>query len=125
MSKAAYWQRGEALDYVNAGTEKIEANTVIVLGSRIGVAGMEISPGETGTLHVTGVYSIPKGSTEIPAGSDVYYSEADGEITTAATVTIPAKEGESESSTVKNVKAGFACEGASASDTTVLVKINA
>lgn len=38
--KAAYWQRGEALDYKNTGTEKIEANTVIVLGSRIGVAGM-------------------------------------------------------------------------------------
>ncbi len=110
MSKAAYWQRGEALDYVNAGTEKIEANTVIVLGSRIGVAGMEISPGELGTLHVTGVYSMPKGSGEISAGADVYYSETDEEITTTS-------DG--------NVKAGFACEAASASDTTVLVKINA
>lgn len=110
MSKAAYWQRGEALDYVNAGTEKIEANTVIVLGSRIGVAGMEISPGELGTLHVTGVYSMPKDSGEISAGADVYYSETDGEITTTS-------DG--------NVKAGFACEAASASDTTVLVKINA
>lgn len=60
MSKAAYWQRGEALDYKNTGTAKIEANTIIVLGSRIGVAGMEISPGEVGTLHVTGVYSCPK-----------------------------------------------------------------
>lgn len=110
MSKAAYWQRGEALDYTNAGTEKIEANTVIALGSRIGVAGMEISPGEMGTLHVAGVYSIPKGNEEISAGADVYYSETDGEITTAS-------DG--------NVKAGFACEAASASDTTVLVKINA
>jgi len=110
MSKAAYWQRGEALDYVNAGTEKIEANTVIVLGSRIGVAGMEISPGETGTLHVTGVYSMPKGNVEISAGADVYYSETDGEITTTS-------DG--------NVKAGFACEAAAASDTAVLVKINA
>ena len=110
MSKAAYWQRGEALDYVNTGTEKIEANTVIVLGSRIGVAGMEIFPGETGTLHVTGVYSMPKGSEEVTAGADVYYSETDGEITTIS-------DG--------NVKAGFACEEASASDSTVLVKINA
>lgn len=124
MSKAAYWQRGEALDYTNTGTKKIEANTVIVLGGRIGVAGMEISPGELGTLHVTGVYSIPKGKEEISAGADVYYSEADGVITTKATTTIPG-EGEDESSTVNNVKAGFACEGASASDTTVLVKINA
>ena len=124
MSKAAYWQRGEALDYVNAGTEKIEANTVIVLGSRIGVAGMEIFPGEMGTLHETGVYSIPKGNGEISAGADVYYSEADGAITTEASVTTK-KEGESESSTVYNVKAGFACEAAAASDANVLVKINA
>lgn len=111
MSKAAYWQRGEALDYVNAGTDKIEANTIIVLGSRVGIAGMEIAPGETGTLHVTGVYSCPKAAAEeISAGADVYYSESDGEITTTS-------DG--------NVKAGFACEAAAASDTAVLVKINA
>lgn len=115
MSKAAYWQRGEALDYVNSGTAKIEANTVIILGSRIGVAGMDISPGETGTLHVTGVYAIPKGSAEIAAGADVYYTAADGAIGT---------DSEGTSSGVK-ARAGFACEAASASDTTVLVKINA
>ena len=108
--KAAYWQRGEALDYKNTGTEKIEANTVIVLGSRIGVAGMEISPGETGTLHVTGVYSMQKGGEEIAAGADVYFSESDGDITTNS-------DG--------NNNAGDSCEAASAADTAVLVKINA
>ncbi len=123
MSKAAYWQRGEALDYKNTGTAKIEANTIIVLGSRIGVAGMEISPGEVGTLHVTGVYSCPKvASAAINAGADVYFNPDAGEITGSATRTVT--EGET-TSTVNNVKAGFACEAAAAADTVVLVKINA
>ena len=47
MSKAEYWQRGESIDYKNAGSSAIEANSVIVLGKRVGVAGMTIQPGET------------------------------------------------------------------------------
>ena len=43
--KALYWQRGEALDYVNATAEKIEANTVLVIGDCIGVAGRDIPAG--------------------------------------------------------------------------------
>lgn len=38
MSKAAYWQRGETLDYVNNTGSIIEANTVIKLAERIGIA---------------------------------------------------------------------------------------
>ena len=48
MSKAAYWQRGETLDYKNNTDTKIEANTVISFGSHIGVAGTDILPGELG-----------------------------------------------------------------------------
>ena len=48
MSKAEYWQRGESIDYKNTGSSAIEANSVIVLGKRVGVAGMTIQPGETG-----------------------------------------------------------------------------
>ena len=50
MSKAEYWQRGESIDYKNTGSSAIEANSVIVLGKRVGVAGMTIQPGETGSL---------------------------------------------------------------------------
>ena len=74
MSKASYWQRGETLDYVNAGENVIEANTILVLGSRIGVAGTDILPGEKGTIHVTGVYEVPKDGSEISGGARVYYS---------------------------------------------------
>ena len=52
MRKAEYWQRGETLDFVNSTGKVIEANTIIVLGQRMGVAGTEIPAGEKGTMHV-------------------------------------------------------------------------
>lgn len=76
MSKAAYWQRGEALDYVNRTEETIEAGSVIAFGDRVGVAGADIPPGETGSLHVEGVFEVPKGEGAIEAGTDVYFDVA-------------------------------------------------
>ena len=46
MSKAAYWQRGEAIDYVNKTEETIEAGTVMTLGKHIGIAAEDILPGK-------------------------------------------------------------------------------
>ena len=37
MSKAAYWQRGEAIDFTNTTGEKIEANEIVTVGALIGV----------------------------------------------------------------------------------------
>lgn len=125
MGKASYWQRGETIDYVNSGTEIIEANTIVVLGSRIGVAGTDILPGEKGSLHVTGVFGMPKGSGEIAAGADVYYLEPDGVITTEQAKAAAAESEEEEPATVPNVKAGFAVCGAGSDELYVYVKINA
>lgn len=111
MSKAAYWQRGDTIDYVNSGDDVIEANTILVLGSRIGVAGTDILPGEKGSIHVTGVYEVPKDGSEISTGADLYYSESDGSFSAT----------EAEGS----VKAGFAAQDAAAGDLSVFVKINA
>jgi predicted RecA/RadA family phage recombinase len=107
MSKATYWQRGEALDYVNNTDKVIEANTVVALAERIGIAGTDIAPNKKGDLHVTGVFEFKKtSSNEIPVGTSVYF---DGEgITEAAD---------------SNTPAGYAAENAGASDTTILVKI--
>ena len=52
MSKASYWQRGETLDYKNTGSSTIEANTVVELTGRVGIAGTDIAPGAEGDLHV-------------------------------------------------------------------------
>jgi predicted RecA/RadA family phage recombinase len=58
MATATYWQRGEALDYVNNTEAIIEANTVIVYGDRIAVTGCDIAPGELGSIHVEGVFAF-------------------------------------------------------------------
>lgn len=125
MGKASYWQRGETIDYVNSGTEIIEANTVIVLGSRIGVVGTDILPGGKGSLHVTGVFGMPKGSGEIAAGADVYYLESDGVIIAAPAEAAAAESGGEQPAAVNNVKAGFAVESAGTDEPYVYVKINA
>ena len=109
MASAAFWQRGEALDYKNTGSATIEANTIVTYGSRIGVIGCDIAPGEIGSLHVAGVFRMPKtGTSAIAAGTDVYW---DGDGIT--------------SSSSGNTKAGFAAQAAEASATEILVSINA
>ena len=109
MASAVFWQRGEALDYLNSGSTTIEANTIVLYGSRIGVIGCDIAPGEVGSLHVAGVFRMPKtGTSAIAAGTDVYW-DGDG-ITNASS---------------GNTKAGFAAQAAEASATEILVGINA
>lgn len=110
MSKAEYWQRGETLDFVNSTGKVIEANTIIVLGQRMGVAGTEIPAGEKGTVHVEGIYSFPKEkSTAITAGALVYWDKTNNCLTTTS---------------ASNILAGYAAEASGENDATVLVKIN-
>lgn len=107
MSKATYWQRGESLDYTNKTDAAIEANTIIELAGRIGIAGTTINPGEKGDLHVCGVFVFDKtGDKEIKMGQTVYF---DG---TGITDTADG-----------NTPAGFAADNAATDAATVLVKI--
>lgn len=106
MAKATYWQRGESLDYKNTTDAVIEENTIIDLGTRVGITGTYINPGETGSLHVCGVYEMPKtDDTAIALGAAVYF---DG---TGITVT------------AGSTPAGYAAGVAEAADTVVLVKL--
>lgn len=108
MGKAAFWQRGEALDYINTGTAVIEANTVITFGGHIGIAGTDILPGETGSLHVAGVFEMPKTAEgAVVMGTDVYF-DGDGITDTKGDGT---------------VLAGYAAQAAAAGDTVILVKL--
>ena len=76
---ATYVQRGEAIDYVNSTEEIIPANTVVLFGKHIGVAGGDIAPGETGTLHMIGVFEIAKKSgTTLAAGDNIVFAEGTG-----------------------------------------------
>lgn len=80
MAKTAvYCQKGDAIDYKNSTEEMIAANTVVIIGKRMGVAGGDILPGEIGTLHMTGVFEIPKkASVALAAGDLVVFTDADG-----------------------------------------------
>lgn len=109
MMKATYVQKGETLDYKNASEEKIEAGTIFSVGKRIGVAGCDILPGETGSIHVEGVFEVTKADKEeIEMGTVLYITES------GLTKTEDA-----------NVCAGYAAAKSAASDATILVKINA
>lgn len=116
MATASYWQRGEALDYKNTTAKVIEANTVIELNGRIGIAGAEINPSETGSIHVSGVYEMPKtGTAAIEMGAAVYY---DG-----TGITDSADNGETGDAKVSYTAAGYAAAAAEAADTVILVKL--
>lgn len=107
--KATYWQKGQSLDYTNGTNATIEANTVLVIGSLIGIAGTDIEPGETGSVHVEGVFQMQKkDSTAINMGTAVYWNATDG-ITATST---------------NNTFAGYAAETSAAGAETILVKLN-
>ena len=109
---AQYLQRGEALDYKNSTTKVIPAGAIITIGSRLGVTGTEIAPGQIGSLHMGGVWTIKKtGTAAIEMGQTVYF---DG---TGITDT---KGGFGDSAPVE---AGYAAAPASAEDSTILVKL--
>ena len=107
--KVSYWHKGETLDYKNNTVSKIEAGTVVNLTTRIGVAGTDINPSETGSLHVIGVFKMSKAATEeIKTGANVYYDTTNECITATATSNIPA---------------GYATLDAAANDSYVYVKL--
>lgn len=114
MATAEFWQRGETLDYTNSGNTKIAAGTIILFGSRIGVAGGDIPAGETGSLHVNGVFEMPKeygdSGKALTAGQEVQWDNTNSYIKAAA-----------DSSPVH----GYVVAAALTTDKTCLVKINA
>lgn len=118
MAKATYWQRGEALDFANSSGSKIDADTIVVLtdgaAGRIGVIGADIPNGETGSVHVTGVFELPKSSSNaLTQGEDVFW---DG-----TGITEDSNDG--GGTPVYYPKAGYVAIDAAAAATTVLVKI--
>lgn len=105
--KAIYYQSGDTIDYINTEEEVIQANTVIVIGKKIGVASTPILHGAIGALHMVGVFKMAKVETEaIEVGTPVYFT---GEaITSTAT---------------GNTLAGYTVKAAKAEDTDVYVKL--
>lgn len=110
MAKAVYWQEGNNIDYKNTTEELISAGTIVVFGTKIGIAGTDIPAGETGTLVVSGVFRMPKGNEEIAAGDAVYFD--------TGTETVKKAE-----DTGGNATVGYAAEVAASGAAEVLVKL--
>ena len=66
-----YVQKGEAVDY--RPTEAVAAGDVIVQGSLVGVARLDIEAGTLGSLAVVGVFDAPKALGEIAVGTPLYW----------------------------------------------------
>lgn len=108
---AKYWQRGEAVDFTNNTGALIRHDEVVPLGDyRIGVAGCDIPAGATkpGSLHVDGVFIMPKDAAAIALGQPAFYNATDDVITATET---------------GNVPAGWAVAPAAAGDTDVMIRI--
>lgn len=87
---ANYQQPGSTIDFVNSTSDTIKAGQVVGLTTRIGVAGTEIAASAVGSLHVKGVFSMPKATGAIAIGAAVYYNASTDKITTTASSAIPA-----------------------------------
>jgi len=109
MAKATFWQKGEKIDYVNSGSTAVENGQIVVLGTKVGVAGGAIAVGATGTLVMEGVFKMPKASgAAIAAGAKVYW-DATNSVVTGTVGT--------------NVEVGYAAAAAASADTEVLVSL--
>lgn len=75
MAKAVYVQKGDTLDFTNNTGTDIAYKDVVTIGSRIGVALEPIAVGTTGSVGVSGVYSLPADNTNaFTAGDPLYFA---------------------------------------------------
>lgn len=84
--KAVYTQRGETIDFVNNTGATIAANDVVTLTSRIGVAATEIPVGALGSVHVTGIFTVPAVTTTAFTVGQVVYLSGETVVATAGDV---------------------------------------
>ena len=111
--KAEYWQKGNAIDYTNGTDATIPAGTVVSLGSRVGIAGTDILPGQLGSVITEGAFIFAKTtSTEVIALGAAVYFDGTGVTTSAETNDTP------------NVPVGWAIKASTASDANVIVKLD-
>lgn len=110
MVKAYYWQKGETLDFKNNTQNVIDAGLLIPVGLKVGVTGNKMNPGDMGTLHMVGVFFVEK-TTQVFNAGELVYLEENG-------ITGNPKTGEAD-----NPQVGYVVVEASASDTTVAIKL--
>lgn len=77
---------GRTIDHTPSGAA-ISAGDVVVIGTLVGVAPVDIADGEQGALYITGEFTVPKatgGGEAIAAGATVYWDAGNAVATTTA-----------------------------------------
>ena len=80
---ARYVQRGESIDYTP--DSPVAAGDLVIVNDLVGVAKLDIAPGELGALAVGGVYEFPKGSAAIAFGKKAYWDATNSAVVATAT----------------------------------------
>ena len=123
MASAKFWQRGETLDYTNGSGSKISAGDILLLEDRLAVAGCDIPDGATGSVHVVGVFEMPKdygdSGKALSQGQAVYWDSTNSVIKAAVAQVVAEGAVTTEASPIH----GYVATAAASADQTVLVKI--
>ena len=101
-------QPGDVLDYT--ATADVAAGAVVVMGARIGVVVADIANGQVGAVRVKGVVELPKVTTAVAQGAELYWDATNSRLTATAT---------------SNTLAGYAAAAAGSGTTTVALHLNA
>lgn len=104
-------EEGKTIDHT-VSDAAVSSGSPVVVGDMVGVAVTNGAIGETITLAVEGVYSLPKGAGAIKQGQKAYANVTEGVTTIVATE-------------AGNVFAGHVWAAAAAGDTVVNVKLRA
>ncbi|PIQ84655.1 MAG: hypothetical protein COV75_01060 [Candidatus Omnitrophica bacterium CG11_big_fil_rev_8_21_14_0_20_63_9] len=78
-----YVQEGKALNYTPSGAD-VASGDLVIIGTIAGVAKTDIADGETGAVHICGVFSLPKASGAVTQGAKLYWSSTNSNVTTTA-----------------------------------------
>ena len=106
-----YLYTGDVLDYTNGGGADISSGAPVLVGSRLGIALVNIPVGGTGSVRMRGVFTVAKLSTDVVGQGDLLYWDAtNSRLTTTAST---------------NELAGYAAAAAGNGVTTVAISLNA
>ncbi|MGU9777971.1 capsid cement protein [Salmonella enterica] len=78
-----YIEDGKTLDWQNTGAEAVNGGDPVAVGVVVGIAHDDIAVSATGVLHMTGVFDLPKTSTDTWAQGVKLYL-ASGKLTATA-----------------------------------------
>jgi len=79
---ARFIQDGKAIDY--RPTEAVAAGDIVVQGTLIGIARLDIAANTLGSLALSGVFDAPKATGAITVGAAVYWDAANFNVTMTA-----------------------------------------